>query len=92
MSKMGDHVIKLQETPAMMECGVCGGSGEYEVDVPRPQGFGRDVGYLDSEVVRCEECSGDGEVVRPCIGCGEAMSRWDEMQGSVCEDCRNEDY
>jgi len=43
-------------------CPECGGKGEYEVDVARPMGFGRDVGYLDSEWVDCDRCGGSGEI------------------------------
>ncbi len=53
----------------MDACSECRGSGMVEVDVVRPQGFGRDVGVIDVGMEVCETCSGDGEVER--LVCGE---------------------
>jgi DnaJ-class molecular chaperone len=53
----------------MDACSECQGSGLIEVDVVRPQGFGRDVGVIDVEMEVCETCSGDGEVEQ--LVCGE---------------------
>ena len=89
MSKIGNHiVVSLQDIPVYMDCPQCGGMGEYEADVPRPQGFGRDVGYIDSEWVICEECLGNGEVYKPCSGCGETLTFADGKGVLVCRECR----
>ena len=41
-------------------CKECGGDGYIEYDVPRPHGFDRDVGCIDSATEVCEECQGIG--------------------------------
>ena len=48
MGKMKDLLIELQETPIMTPCPDCFGEGYIEYDVPRPQSFTRDIGYLDT--------------------------------------------
>ena len=40
-------------------CQECG-DGYIEYDVPKPQGFDRDVGYIDSATEVCPECQGLG--------------------------------
>ncbi len=52
----------------MDACSECRGSGMVEVDVVRPQGFGRDVGVIDVGMEVCETCSGDGEVAQVAQG------------------------
>lgn len=46
----------------MCKCPDCDGEGQVEYDLPRTQGFGRDVGYIDTVMDDCETCSGSGEV------------------------------
>ena len=41
-------------------CKECGGDGYIEYDVPKPHGFDRDVGYIDSATEVCPECQGLG--------------------------------
>ena len=48
--------------PSHKVCEDCDGDGWYEAEYPRPQGFNRDVGYLDTQRVDCEECGGTGEL------------------------------
>jgi len=43
-------------------CPDCDGEGRVEYDLPRPHGFNRDVGYLDTVMDDCETCSGYGEL------------------------------
>ena len=88
MSKMGNHIVNLQEIPVYMECPQCGGTGEYEVDVPRPHASGFNEGFIDSEWVICEECLGNGEVYKPCSGCGETLTFADGKGVLVCRECR----
>ena len=47
MGKMKDLLIELQETPIMVPCPDCLGTGDIEIEVYRPHGPNRDVGYLD---------------------------------------------
>ena len=99
MGKMKDMLLEMQESPLMDLCVECCGDGVLEVDVPRPHGFGRDVGYLDSETVECENCEGEGRVPRMCE-CGfEITKAYVDGDGSVvlnpstqtlCEECINE--
>lgn len=74
MGKMKDMVLEMCEQPLTDLCAECHGDGVLEVDVPRPQGFGRDVGYLDSETVECENCEGEGRVTRMCE-CGSEITK-----------------
>jgi DnaJ-class molecular chaperone len=46
----------------MIPCPDCDGEGRVEYDLPRPHGFGRDVGYLDTVMDECENCYGHGEL------------------------------
>lgn len=46
----------------MCKCPDCDGEGQVEYDLPRPHGFGRDVGYIDTVMDDCETCSGYGEI------------------------------
>ena len=46
----------------MIPCPDCDGEGRVEYDLPRPHGFGRDVGYIDTVMDDCETCSGHGEI------------------------------
>ena len=68
MGKIKNMLIEAMETPIMDACSECQGSGLIEVDVVRPQGFGRDVGVIDGVLEVCETCSGDGEVARLVFG------------------------
>jgi len=91
MSKIKDlwSFMTEMETPVYVKCEECGGDGRYEVDVPMPHGFGRDVGYLDSEWVTCDECGGEGQVEKTCSDCGEYMSAFDGADKTVCFECRH---
>ena len=43
-------------------CPECSGTGEVEIDVPRPHNFNRDIGYIDTKTGTCENCDGFGAV------------------------------
>jgi len=90
MSKIGNHVVHLQEIPVYMDCPVCNGTGEIEVDEYKPQSFSRDVGEIDTRWEICDECLGNGEVYRPCTACGETMTLADGKDMLVCRECREE--
>lgn len=45
-----------------MICPYCDGDGQVEYEVPRPQGFTRDIGYIDTEWDDCLYCEGSGEL------------------------------
>ena len=65
LSKAFDKVL-FSKTCVIMSgdlCYECEGEGTIEVDVPRPHGFGRDVGCYDSKRVRCPTCNGEGNIV-----------------------------
>jgi|TARA_S200002703_G_scaffold1249_1_gene2147 hypothetical protein len=96
MGKIKNMLIGMQETPIMDPCSKCDGLGQVFYEVVRPQGFGRDVGYLDEVQEPCIECSGDGEVPRLC-DCGEEVTKA-RLDGNVhyiingrdfdkCEEC-----
>jgi len=53
------HLLKMLK---MIPCPDCDGEGRVEYDLPRPHGFGRDVGYIDTVMDDCETCSGHGEL------------------------------
>ena len=88
MGKMKDLLIELQETPIMTPCPDCFGEGYIEYDVPRPQSFTRDIGYLDTARETCETCSGDGEMERLC-DCGEVVTLGMGHNAEQCEECAN---
>lgn len=91
MSKIGNHVVYLSETPVYMDCPQCGGTGEVEVDVPRPHAGGFNEGYIDTVTEICEECLGNGEVYKPCPACGETLTLADGKGMLVCRACREEE-
>ena len=91
MTTMTNHVILLQETYQMVECPECLGDGQVEYEVARPHAGGFNEGYIDTEWGECELCDGVGEVIKPCVACGEGMSKWDALHGLICSDCRNEE-
>lgn len=106
MGKMKQMMIEMCEEPMMDTCVECLGDGVVEMDVPRPQGFSRDVGFLDSEVVECENCEGSGKVARLCVECeseiGKAYVNRTHIGGedrivlnpatqTLCEECINAD-
>ena len=62
MHKIKNMLIEMQETPIMDPCSNCDGLGQVFYEVVRPQGFGRDVGYLDTVMDECENCYGHGEL------------------------------
>ena len=43
-------------------CPDCDGEGRVEYERPRPHGFHRDIGYIDTVMDDCETCSGYGEL------------------------------
>ena len=100
MSKINQYIVALLESPVLDFCPVCLGDRTVEVDVPVPHSFGRDVGYLSSEEVDCEDCSGSGRVQRFCEECdNEIYAAYINRKGSVvvndkrqklCETCINE--
>ena len=89
MGKMKDYLIELQETPIMSPCPDCIGIGTIELDVYRPHGPNRDVGYIDTRTVVCETCSGDGEMPRLC-DCGEVVTVGMGEDAEKCEECVND--
>lgn len=91
MSKIGNEVLRLQETYQMVECPECLGDGQIEYEVARPHAGGFNEGYIDTVLGDCELCDGVGEVIQPCTACGEGMSKWDALRGAICSDCRNEE-
>ena len=90
MSKIGNHVVHLQEIPVYMDCPVCNGTGEIEVEEYKPQSFSRDVGEIYSHTEICDECLGNGEVYRPCDHCEEILTLADGKDVTTCRECREE--
>ena len=86
MGKIKNLLIEAMETPIMDACPDCLGEGDIIYEVPRPQGFGRDIGVIDVEMEVCETCSGDGEVERLCA-CGEWGTSVRGDAALVCEEC-----
>ena len=86
MGKIKNKLIEAMETPIMDACPDCLGEGDIIYEVPRPQGFGRDIGVIDVEMEVCETCSGDGEVPRLCA-CGEWVTSVRGDAALVCEEC-----
>ena len=86
MGKIKNMLIEAMETPIMDACPDCLGEGDIIYEVPRPQGFGRDIGVIDVEMEVCETCSGDGEVPRVCA-CGEWVTSVRGDAALVCEEC-----
>jgi DnaJ-class molecular chaperone len=88
MGKIKNLLIEAMETPIMNACSKCDGLGQVFFEVVRPQGFGRDVGYLDEVQEPCSDCSGDGEVSRLC-DCGEEVTLGMGHDAYICEECAN---
>ena len=86
MGKIKNMLIEAMETQIMDACAECQGSGMVEVDVVRPQGFGRDVGVIDGVLEDCYACGGVGEVERLCA-CGEWVTSVRGDAALVCEEC-----
>jgi len=86
MGRVSDMVIDDTETPIMVVCPECDGEGYIEYEVPRPQGFGRDIGYLDTESGICDFCSGDGRVEKLCE-CGYPVTVHMGADATKCEEC-----
>ena len=64
LSKAFDKVIYSQTIWEVSDlCHECEGEGTIEVDVPRPHGFGRDIGCLDSKRIECPTCNGERRIV-----------------------------
>ncbi len=64
MSKRYDLIRKLSkswERPTRV-CPECNGEGVVLHEFERPQGFSRDVGYIDTKWIDCLDCYGDGEI------------------------------
>lgn len=59
-NQQGASAPYLKEKP-MNYCKECDGWGEVTVEVAKPHGFNRDVGYLDTDKQVCEACEGTGE-------------------------------
>jgi RecJ-like exonuclease len=89
MGKMKDLLIELQETPIMVPCPDCLGTGTVEVEFARPHGPDRDVGYLDTRTEVCETCSGDGEFERLC-DCGAPVTKIMGQDAEVCMECADD--
>ena len=89
MGKIKNLLIEAMETPIMDACPDCLGEGDIIYEVPRPQGFGRDIGVIDVEMEVCETCSGDGEIERLC-DCGEPVTKIMGEDAAVCMECADE--
>ena len=97
MGKMKDLLLEMCETPMRDVCPECDGKGEVEVEIARPQGFNRDIGYLDTAWETCEDCHGDGVVDRTCVECGYVIYKAHHDHNNVlvvaahdatlCEEC-----
>ena len=86
MGKIKNLLIEAMETPIMDACPDCLGEGDIIYEVPRPQGFGRDVGVIDGVLEDCSACGGLGEVERLCA-CGERVTSVRGDAALVCEEC-----
>ena len=86
MGRKKNLVMGRMETQIMDACSKCDGLGQVFYEVVGPQGFGRDVGYLDEVQEPCIECSGDGEVSRLC-DCGEVVTLGMGHDAYICEEC-----
>jgi DnaJ-class molecular chaperone len=61
LSEIFDKVFyNKHQGPRAEVCEDCDGVGWVEAEFVRPQNFDRDVGYLDTKRVDCEECGGTG--------------------------------
>jgi DnaJ-class molecular chaperone len=90
MGRMSDYQIDQMETPIMDKCPECDGEGSVYYEVARPQSFTRDIGYLEEVVQVCENCSGDGKVVRICEGCPMPVTLGMGHDAEYCEECAND--
>lgn len=45
-----------------MTCPECNGELWIEQEVIKPHNFNRDVGFIDTEWMRCERCNQQGEI------------------------------
>ena len=90
MGKMKEMLMELQETAIMTPCPDCFGEGTIEVEVPMPQSFSRDIGYIDTRIEVCETCSGDGEFERLC-DCGAPVTKIMGQDAEQCMECADED-
>ena len=55
--------VLIPYTKGMMKpCPECHGEGRIEYDLPRPQSFTRDIGYIDTIKTICDRCGGYCEV------------------------------
>ena len=43
-------------------CSVCDGDGKIEYEIPKPQSFTRDIGFIDTAWDNCYNCNGDGDI------------------------------
>ena len=99
MGKMKAMLEDMLNAPMLVECPECGGSGEIEVDVPRPHAGGFNEGWIDTEIERCGECNGEEVVQKTCVECGDGIYKAyvDERGGYIingfdqdkCEECCN---
>jgi DnaJ-class molecular chaperone len=46
----------------MIDCPECGGDGTVEYEVAVPMSFSNPIGFLDTEIVGCENCDGSGQI------------------------------
>jgi len=77
-------------TNIMVQCPECSGDGWVEVEIPKPQGFGRDIGYIDTTTERCEACNGEGEIELLC-DCGEPVPINMGQDAEQCPECAEEE-
>ena len=89
MGRMSDDQIDQMETPIMDKCSECDGEGTVYYEVARPQSFTRDIGYLEEVSQVCENCSGEGQVVRTCEGCSMPVTLGMGHDAEYCEECED---
>ena len=87
MGRVKDLIARDMETPITDQCPECEGDGHIEYDVPRPQSFTRDVGYIDTMREVCPTCCGDGEITRVCSNCDYPVTFGMGHDAEYCEEC-----
>ena len=89
MGKMSELHIHMTETPIMIPCPDCLGTGQIDEHVARPHGPNRDVGVIDVYKKTCDSCKGDGQMQRLC-DCGEPVTMIMGEDAEICQECADE--
>ena len=88
MGRVNDLIIERSETVIIDPCSECEGEGVITYEIIRPQGFTRDIGYIDTDEEECTHCAGLGKIDRLCIHCNEPITFGSKGRNSfVCEEC-----